>query len=50
MSEYNYEKKTYKRLIILIPRSDKKVIEKLESVKSVSGYIKRLIEEDVKGK
>ena len=49
MSKYsnNYEKSFYKRLIILIPRNDEKVIEKLSSVKSVSGYIKNLIREDV---
>ena len=49
MSEYsnNYEKSFYKRLIILIPKTDEKVIEKLSSVKSVSGYIKDLIRDDV---
>ena len=49
MSEYsnNYEKSFYKRLIVYIPRNDEKVIEKLSSVKSVSGYIKNLIREDV---
>ena len=49
MSKYSneYEKSFYKRLIILIPKTDKKVIEKLSSVKSVSGYIKDLIRKDV---
>ena len=49
MSEYsnNYERSFYKRLIICIPKTDEKVIEKLSSVKSVSGYIKELIREDV---
>ncbi len=50
MSEYsnNYERSFYKRLIILIPKSDEKVIDKINSVKSVSGYIKDLIREDIK--
>ena len=49
MSKYSneYEKSFYKRLIIYIPKTDKKVIEKLSSVKSVSGYIKDLIRDDV---
>ena len=50
MSEYsnNYEKSFYKRLIVYIPKSDEKVINKINSVKSVSGYIKDLIREDIK--
>lgn len=50
MSKYsnNYEKSFYKRIIVYIPKSDEKVIDKLNSVKSVSGYIKELIREDIK--
>lgn len=50
MSEYsnNYEKSFYRRIILVIPKSDEKVIDKLNSVKSVSGYIKELIREDIK--
>ena len=49
MSEYsnNYEKSFYKRLIVYIPKNDEKVIEKLNHVKSVSGYIKDLIKKDI---
>ena len=49
MSEYsnNYERSFYKRLIICIPKTDEKVIEKLNHVKSVSGYIKDLIKKDI---
>lgn len=42
-----FQKANYRRIIITIPKSDEKVIEKIQSVPSISGYIKELIEKDI---
>lgn len=45
---YEYKKKNYKRYNIIVRLDDKDVLEKLDSVKSVNGYILGLIKEDLK--
>ncbi len=43
----DFKKTHYKRVVALIPRRDKEMIEYLESKSSVSGYIYDLIKDDM---
>ena len=42
-----FQKANYRRIIIHIPKNDIKCVEKINSVHSISGYIKDLIEKDI---
>lgn len=44
-----HQKKSYKRIVALIRNDDTELIEKLNSVESVSGYVYELIKKDVYG-
>ena len=52
--KYDYQntfnKKTYKRVTVLVPLREKTVLEKLNMVESKSAYILGLIKKDVEGK
>ena len=43
-----YNKQNYKRITLMVPKSNEDVIEKLSSVPSMSAYILELIEKDLK--
>lgn len=43
----NYKKEKYRNVVILIPREDEKTINYLAKQKPLSGYIRRLIKEDI---
>lgn len=45
MNEYN--KKAYRRVTMLVPVTEKKVLEKLDSVKSKSEYLLSLVKKDM---
>lgn len=45
INEYN--KMAYRRVTMLVPVSEKKVLEKLDSVKSKSDYLLSLVKKDI---
>lgn len=43
----NFNKEHYKIVRVVVPKTDTKVLEKLNTVKSKSGYIVELIKKDL---
>ena len=47
--KYKYQRENYKRIVSLIRKDDKELIDKINSVDSISDYIYSLIKKDVYG-
>ena len=46
---YKHQRENYKRIISLIRKDDKELIDKINSVESVSNYVYSLMKKDVYG-
>ena len=47
---YKHQRENYKRIVSLVRNDDKELIDKINSVESISDYVYSLINKDVYGK